>query len=378
MRSRFLAPLILVLLLSSVVFAAGAPSSRVPRTTARPGPSISALKPQGVNLRVTDLKIDDAMGYVYASVENVGTPMTKDAKVILYMGNVPIREYVWSKTLNKRTCSKTMLEQTDPAGCRRCEGRSDYKIHFQIVEGQGETHFDNSGTSKEGTLHARQDLAVEYLTADPMGRKSVLIGNRGIADSTTWKCKVYWNNILKQTSALNGAIAAHAFASVPLDPQPPSNVREIKVEIVPTDPLNELDSANNSTKFYMPFNPVSNFDLRVMDIQLYGEAMWQVFAQRPQDCGNEEFYKLIPTIKNISSNKNMPALQLKYETLIDGVSTGEKTYSIGLDAQESLKMGISYAWTSTLPPGTHTVTFRINTNDSFNGNNSLTKVMYRP
>jgi hypothetical protein len=334
--------------------------------------------PQGVNLRVTDLKIDDATGYVYASVENIGTPMTKDAKVILYMSNVPLREFAWSKTLSKRTCSKTIFEPTDSPACRRCEGRSDYKIHFQVIEGEGEHHSSNTGTYKEGTLHARQDLAVEYLTVDPGGRKSVLIGNRGIADSTTWKCKVYWNNILKQTSSVNASVAAHTFSSVLLDPQPPANVREIKVEIVPTNPENEADTADNILKFYAPFNLVSAFDLRVMDIQLYGEAMWQQFVQRPQDCGNEGFYSLVPTIKNISNNKNMPALQLKYETLIDGVSTGERTVSMGLDAQQSLKLGVSYAWTSILPPGTHTVKFKINTTDGFSGNNAFEKVMYRP
>jgi len=352
--------------------------SKLPQTIARPGPLVAGIRPpQGVNLRITDLRIDDATGYVCASVENVGTPMTKDAKVTMYMGDVPLRQFTWSKTLTKRTCSKTILEPTDPAGCNRCEGRSDYKIRLQITEGEGEKHFSTTGTYKEGTLHARQDLTVEYLTVDPGGRIGVLIDNKGIADSTTWKCKVYWNGILKQTTSLNGGIPAHGFASFLLNPQPP-RLRRLKIEIVPTDPLNEANTANNVVEFLSPFSLVSSFDLKVMDIQLYGEVIWQQFAQYPQDCGSENFYSLIPTIKNISGKNMPPGAIMKYETFVDGVSSGVQTIGMGLNAGESVQLGVSYGAKSILPPGTHTVKFRIDTADGFTGNSVFEKVMYRP
>lgn len=377
MRSRLLALLTLILLFLSVTPVAAALRNNLPTTAPRPGTDISILRPQGVNLRVTDLKIDDATGYVYASVENTGTPMTKDAKVRMYMGDSLLREFIWSKELIKRTCSKTVFESTDPAGCSRCEGRSDRNIRFQIVEGDGERHFSTTGLSKEGTLHARQDLAVEYLTVDPGGRISAFIGNRGIADSTTWRCKVYWNGILKQTSAFNGAIAAHRFVSFLLDPQPPQ-LRTLKIEIVPTDPLNELNAANNIQEFISPFNLVSNFDLRVMDIQLYGEVMWRWMAQYPQDCGSDNFYSLIPTIKNISNKTVPPGVIMKYETFVDGVSSGVNSIGMGLNPGESQQLGVSYGAKTILPPGTHTVKFKIDTADGFTGNSVLEKVMYRP
>jgi hypothetical protein len=329
----------------------------------------------GTNLRVTNLPIDQASGYVVAMVENLGSPMTWDAKIRLYFNNVQMKECVWPKTVNKMICSKYAFEPNDPPP--KCNwGKIDVKVHAQIIAGTGEHEADKSGKYKEGMLYARQDLMVDHFTKDPGNRLQVVFRNKGICDSSTWSYKVYKDGVqLIQTKGPLGSLKAGGISTDTLNPQPPQGTASLKVEVVPTNPEYELRSDNNSYSAGisgLPYNP-SAFDLTVTDIKLRGETP----EGRILPPDNASYYTIIPIIKNISY-VDMPAINLKFETFVDGVSSGERDCSTSLDRQQEFTFG-NYCNTGvTLPPGTHTVKFQIKTNDAFGGNNVLTKTMFRP
>ncbi len=338
-----------------------------------PGPS--RLPGPGTNLRVVNLFIDQANGYVSATVENLGSPMTRDAKIRLYFNNVQIKECAWPMTLKKTMCSKYAFEPNDPPP--KCNwGKMDVKVHVQIIAGEGEHEADKSGQYKEGMLYARQDLTVDHFTKDPGNRTQVVFRNKGICDSSTWSYKVYKDGMqLIQTKGPLGSLKAGGMTMDTLNPQPPQGTTSLKVEVVPTNPEYELRSDNNTYSADisgLSYNP-SGFDLTVTDIKLRGETP----GGRNLSPDNIDYYTIIPIIKNIG-NADMPALSIKFETFIDGVSSGENLCSFSLERQQEFIFPDYCRTGATLPPGTHSVKFQIKTHDFFDGNNSLSKTMLRP
>jgi hypothetical protein len=282
---------------------------------------------------------------------------------------------MWPKTLNKTMCSKYAFEPNDPPP--KCNwGKMDVKVHVQIIAGDGEHEADKSGKYKEGMLYARQDLMVDHFTKDPGNRLQVVFRNKGICDSSTWSYKVYKDGVqLIQTKGPLGSLKAGEISTDTLSPQPPQETTSLKVEVVPTNPEYELRLDNNSYTADisgLSYNP-SAFDLTVTDIKLRGETP----EGRILPPDNASYYTIIPIVKNISY-VDMPAIHLKFETFIDGVSLGERSCYTGLDRQQEFTFGNYCNTGATLPPGTHTVKFQIKTHDAFDGNNSLNKTMFRP
>jgi len=89
------------------------------------------------------------------------------------------------------------------------------------------------------------------------------------------------------------------------------------------------------------------------------------------------YYEICPIVKNIG-NADMPYSFLEVETFIDGVSSGKGNCNTSLPKQKELTFWNLCQTGAILPRGIHTVKFQINTQDVFNGNNSLNKTMFRP
>jgi hypothetical protein len=335
-------------------------------------------------LRITNFLINDANGYIAAIVENVGGCLTKDATIRIYIDNVLIKECGLLKSLNKQFCSKYAFDPEDwplpPQLQKCCWGGGNHEVHVDVfpdVFEPGTT--PDSSDIKKGVLHARQDLSVEYFTKDPGNRIKVVFMNRGICDSSTWSYKVRsatWPLI--QTSGLLGSIKRGENVIDTLNPQPPEGTESLSVVVVPTYPEHELRSDNNhysASISYLYFG----FHLVVKEIKLIGELLKydEQFGDSIKTVPG--FYTIVPIIKNIG-NEDMPRVLLKFETFIDGVSSGEQSCITGLPRQKELWFANFCTTDVILPSGKHTVKFQLKGvgSNPFGANDYLIRTMIRP
>ena len=88
----------------------------------------------------------------------------------------------------------------------------------------------------------------------------------------------------------------------------------------------------------------------------------------------------MPTLRNIGT-QDMPANNWRFEVFIDGISKGEHEIYLSCKNDDSPPESHPCYTNDTLPillPGTHTVKFKIISQDAQNGNNTFQKVMTRP
>ncbi len=329
----------------------------------------------GAFLRVTALTVDDADGHIVARLENAGAPMLADARVRLYQDNVQIKECAWPKGMKQTSCSTYAYDKWSPPQLQRCTASHDAKVHAQIIAGQGEHEAVTTGKYREAVLHARQDLSADHLTKDPIGRLSAVFSNKGLCDSTTWSYRVsVVGGQTLMTSGILGSLARGQITQGPINPQPPAGMVQIKVEVLPANPAMELSTANNVLTHFTSV-VLTGFDLAPVDLKLRGEVNLWDDAQR----STPEYNEIIPVIRNVG-DADMPGLHVKYLIFIDGVATSPQARDclMGLDKGDEV-MFDSWCMTGAhLPPGEHTVLFKITSGDANVGNNSLTKTFYRP
>ncbi|MHB8895170.1 MAG: CARDB domain-containing protein [Candidatus Geothermincolia bacterium] len=330
----------------------------------------------GVILKVTGLLIDDAAGSIQATVENTGTPMTADATVRISIDNVPAKDCPWPKALSKTVCTKIAFGPTDQPGQRTCEwGRQSHEVQVSISGGGYSS--DTSGRTKKGTLLARQDLAPAGLVRTSPTRGRAVIANRGSCNSTTWSLRVLPQHTLRvQTIGPFASVKRGEAAHVDVDLDPSS--QSARLEVLPTNPEYEIRQDNNVYTGPVPAAPIS-YDLMVQEIKARGELPGLL---SPPD--SDDAWKIVPVIENIGDvNPDKLSGWFRFETLVDGVSSGERTCDPnGWSPHEknwTAMLNACWGPLSVLPQGTHAVTVRIHATGDVNAaNDSLTRTMTRP
>jgi hypothetical protein len=328
------------------------------------------------DLRVTALTVDDATCAVTAQLENAGGRMHYDALVRLYQGGVlagvQLKECAWPQGVRSTICRGYCVFNR-PYNPVRCTVPGDHAIDALIVTNPAEKVASQANLHHQATLHARQDLAVEGLRADPLGRLSVVVRNRGLCDSGTWGIAAAANGLQFATGGTNAALMRNQEVSWSVDPPPPAGAQQIFVKILPSTPASELNAGNNEALISVA-TVVSGFDLVPVDIRLAGD--YEPPSTTP--WGYEGAYKVVPVLRNIGS-ADMPGMKVHYKVFIDGADAN----AVG-DCSMGLGKGEELAWSSycmtgvIIPQGQHEVQFVILTTDANVHNNTLTKTLYRP
>lgn len=339
----------------------------------------------GVNLRITDLSINND-GHVTATVQNFGpSSMAFDAKIRLRRDNVLIKECVWPKTINKTMCAADMLARNVPgADPNICNwGKGDYEIHAEIIPELAEPQVDKSGRNKKGMLNARQDLFAAYFYEDTFNKNiGIVVGNKGACYATPWSYKFYIDGNLKETGPLiGGLMKKNEYAHVLLKNQTffTDSVKRhsrFKFEVVPQFPEYEQGAGNNVYEV-LGLSTSSGIDIAVTDIRFLGETNLGS-NYRPDDS---YYFRIVPYFKNISTT-NLSDGIIRMETFIDNVSTGEQQGYCGLKSGEEIPASncspASFGAFPILPAGSHTVRFVVTILDGNIYNNHFVKTMVRP
>lgn len=347
----------------------------------------------GVNLRITDLSINNNDGRVTAIVENVSPSAMKfDAKIRLRRDNVLVKECLWPKTVKKMLCSANMLLRTDvpPPPVNLCNwGKLDSEIHAEIIPDLAEPQFDKSGRDKRGMLHARQDLFAAYFYEDTITKKiGIVVGNKGPCYATPWSYKFYVDGNLIETGPLfAGGMKRNEYSHYLLQNQnvfTTSARRQslFEFEVVPQFPEHEQNAGNNAYEVKgLSVAQAGGIDIAVTDIKFLGEYYQETYPNSNYTPEGDYYFKILPYIKNIGTAKYPDGAILKIQFFVDNVSVLERNCHPGLAPGQ--EMTVSYCFASdnnlpTLPAGSHTVRFVVTTLDGNIYNNHLVKTMVRP
>ncbi len=344
----------------------------------------------GVNLRVTDLLIDNNDGRVAAIVRNLGpSAMSFDAKIRLRRDNVLTKEYTWPKTVNKMTCAANGLDRNVPgADPNICNwGKGDYEIHAEIITEPAQPEVDKTGRNKKGMLRARQDLYASRFCFDPLKRIGIVVGNKGPCYATPWSYKFYIDGKLIETKGpFGGLIHQNKYSCTKLDNQPILTERmkhssRFKFEIIPQYPDYEQNTNNNMHEEYSLAIRENDLNIAVTDIKFFGETSSGYGASASDDA----YYHVIPYIANTTTsyNGNWESGYINMVIYIDNVPTWfNNANSCHIDAgvEDDYLRSCNYLNPRNfpiLPVGSHTVKAVIYTNDSSLHDNYLTKTMVR-
>jgi hypothetical protein len=359
-----------------------------------PGTSLPNPLPPGlgVNLRITDLSINNNDGRVTATVENVAPSAMKfDAKIRLRRDNVLVKECLWPKTVKKMFCSVNMLIRNVPgADPNMCNlGKGDYEIHAEIIPDLAEPQIDKSGRDKRGMLNARQDLYAAYFYEDTITKKiGIVVGNKGPCYATPWSYKFYIDGNLIETGPLfSGGMKRNEYShnllqSQNVFTQSARRQSRFKFEVVPQYPEHEQSTGNNVYEVQgLSVAEAAGIDIAVTDIKFLGEYYQDAYPNANYVSDGDYYFKILPYIKNIGTSKYPDGAILKTQFFVDNVSVMEKDCYPGL--APGAEMAVSYCFASdsnlpTLPAGSHTVRFVVTTLDGNIYNNHLVKTMVRP